>query len=116
MSRLADMSLEAIGWGAVGYGVGFLYSAMHNSGLKIPVIEAKIGGLVVAISAAVYSIFVALIKDLNVDYASLKKFRLLGETVLASITIVAYRHFNLIGEVGTGVILAGMGVNILMNL
>ncbi len=116
MSRLADISLEAVGFGTLGYGVGFLYSAMHNSGLKIPVIDAKIGGLVVAVSAAVYSIFRNLIENLDGDRASLKKFRLLGDTVLASIAVVAYRHFNLIGEVGTGIILAGMGVNILMNI
>lgn len=119
MNNFIDAGLRASGWGAVGYGIGYVYDSI-TSDFKSTMAQRQMSGLVIAISAAVYSIFHSVLKSLSanttLDKKAIAQFRALGDTVLGTVVIVAYRQFNLIGEFGTAAILVGMGINILTKL
>lgn len=119
MNNFIDAGLRASGWSAVGYGIGYVYNTL-TSDFESTRAQRQMSGLVIAISAAVYSIFHSVLKSLstntNLNDKSIIQLRVLGDTVLGAVLIVADRHFNLIGELGTVVILVGMGINILNEL
>lgn len=94
------------------YAAGLVYGAVCR-------IDRKVTGVAFAVAIATKLLFDEISERYLIGTVSKKTFhatRLIGDALFYAATIIAFRHFNIIGQLGTACLAFGALISVLQNV